>query len=241
MLAAFRCASAQPRQAAGDSSNAAADYAPVAPPAALVAGIASNFKVVADWLNELDFASAREAIDGVIVLVNAVAHTRLDPQWRDQTGRLRRATGELATHVKDKNAATAADSLKECESILAELRAAAATRAKAAPAGDKPAAKDIRPAAPLPTLMKLLDGTYGDLKAAKTTADQSDLSFTLAEVANIVRLQRGDAAWQGKAAELRDAALRVAASAPNVGLQSTRAELKNVYARCDACHKTFKR
>jgi len=215
------------------SRGPVAEYSPVAPASALLAGIAANVRLTEHWLDGKDFASAAEALSGLNVLVDVSRHLSVEPDWADRAKRMRDALAQVSARVKAKDAAASAAALRQFGELVAELRAAP-------PTGPKAVVKNFR-SPPNRTLMKLIDGTYSDVKAARTSADQVDLSYTLAETANILRFMQPDAAWQARSDEFRDNALKVAATAHDMGLQSTRAELKNVYASCEACHAAYKR
>jgi hypothetical protein len=218
----------------GDKSSSTA-YSPVAPATSLLVGVRLNLKIVGDWLDQNDFASARDTADGVAVLADLCMHQSVEASWRERTDQLRKATRQLVAHTRDKNAAASAETLKQCLDLTDEMR-------RSPPTGDKAVLKDFRAVIPNRTLMKIMDGTYSDMKGARSTADLADLAYTLAEVSNVLRFLRGDAPWQEQADAMRDAALRVATTAPDADLKTARAELKIVlYSRCEACHQSFKR
>lgn len=212
------------------SRGAATSYSPVAPAAAIHAGLQANLKIVRDWLADRDFASAAESAQGLVLLADVYAHQSVEAQWQDRAARLADACRKLAAEAKAERVEAADAAARECARLLDEL-------ARHPPSGDKVVLGDLKPAPATRTLMKLLDGTYSDAKYSKTPADMSNLAYVLAEGANLASHLRSDARWREAAIGMRDAAVRVAETAQKNDLDAARAELKRVYNQCESCHQ----
>ncbi|MBI3466567.1 MAG: hypothetical protein HY000_26435 [Planctomycetes bacterium] len=209
-------------------------YSPVAPAAAIDASLRSNLRLVQDWLNDRDLASAAEAAEGLSVLARAYQYQSASTDWRDRTGRLCEQCSKLVDLAKRKDAAGCAAAVQQCSTLIDELR-------QNLPVEEKAVAKVFKPPGSTKALMKLMDGTYADAKSSKRADELAQLAYTLAEVANIAQHLRREAAWHQAAVETREAALQVAKQVDGNNLDAARAGLKNVRQRCEACHQTFKR
>ena len=89
--------------------------------------------------------------------------------------------------------------------------------------------------------MKLLDGSYTEAKLARSFDDLAAMAYTIAETTNVAQFLKDDSEWRDRASEVREAALKVAKLKRDGDLKVGRQELKNVYDRCQACHKVFRR
>jgi cytochrome c556 len=208
-------------------------FSPVAPPAAVRAALKTNLKLVNDWLSDRDFASAAETAEGLVVLANVYQCYSDQSAWREKAASLREACEDLVTRAKTKDAAGCDEASRRCATLLAEL-------GEKLPSGDRPSANDFKPPSSTKTLMKLMDGTYADAKRAKSVSELSNMLLTIAEVANVARVMRNEPNWQERATAVRAAALNAAQLKPDADLQAARRELKNVYERCQACHKEYR-
>lgn len=208
-------------------------FSPVAPAAALHAAMKANLKLANDWLVDQDFTSAAEAAEGLVVLANVYKCYSDQSAWREKATALREACEDLIARAKDKDVSGCEKAVQQCDKLLAEAGANP-------PNGDRPATNDFKPPGSTKTLMKLMDGTYADAKRAKSVSDLSNMLLTIAEGANVARVMRSDPVWQERATAVREAALKAAQLKPDADLQLARQELKNVYERCQACHKAYR-
>jgi hypothetical protein len=213
----------------GDQADA---FAPVAPPEAIHFAMKQNVELIGDWLDGKDLASAAETTESLDILAEIFSLAVADEQ-RDDTTKLRKAIERLAKLARAKDLDGSRKALDECGRLVDEL-------AKA-PAAKKSTARDPVGSASTKAVMKLMDGTYSDAKTTRSVKELEHLAFTVAETANFASHMRSDARWRSAAVEVRDAAAAVARSAADKGLQAARAELKNVYQRCEACHRAYKR
>ena len=208
-------------------------YSPVAPPSAVHAALKANLKLVNDWLSDEDFTSAAETAEGLIVLADVYRCYSEQLAWREKAVSLRDACEGLVARAKAKDAAGCEKELQQCGRLLADLNADP-------PTGEKRAAYDFKPPRSTKALMKLMDGTYADAKRAKSVSELSNMLQTIAEVANVARVMRSEPKWQEYATGVREAALNAAQLKSDADLQAARRELKNVYERCQACHKEYR-
>lgn len=215
------------------SSSRRESFSPVAPPAAVHAALKSNLKLVNDWLSDQDFASAAETAEGLVVLAHVYRCYCDQSAWREKAASLREACEDLVARAKAKDAAGCEKASQQCARLLDDM-------GDDPPSGDRPAANDFKPPRSTKTLMKLMDGTYADAKRAKSVDQLSNMLLTIAEVANVARVMRSEPNWQEHAAAVREAALKAAEIKPDADLQAARRELKNVYQRCEACHKAYR-
>ena len=102
-------------------------------------------------------------------------------------------------------------------------------------------ARAFTPRAPVRSFMKLLDGTYTDAKLSKSLDELSSMAYTIAETAHAAQLLREDPEWRERAGQASEAALKVATLKSDTDLKVAQQELKNVYERCQACHKAYRR
>jgi hypothetical protein len=214
--------------AAGDG------YVPVAPLESLVRSIRLNLKVAGDWLNEGDFESAADTIERTKLLIDFCDLRSSEESWQRRIGELRSQCQQLVDESKKKDADASSTRLKE---IAKTLDAVASTP----PPVDARSVAEYEPKVPVRSFMKLLDSCYADAKSAKSIADLQAMVYAIAETTNAAQFLRTDDIWRERAGDVRQAALRVAALKPDTDLKVARAELKNVYERCQACHKTFRK
>jgi hypothetical protein len=206
----------------------------VAPAEAIHTALESNLKIVRDWLNDGDFASAAETAEGLVVLAEVYRYQSGEPRWREQTRALRRSCTKLVAAAKTGDADACAMAAEECARLLRML-------AQDPPSGEKVPEVGFKPTGSMRVLMKLLDGTYADAKGAKTPRELEHLAYTLAEASNVASYLRSDPRWRDSAFDARAAALRAAAKAREDDLTAAKAELKSVHNRCEACHQRFQR
>jgi hypothetical protein len=223
----------EPRVSPAAGSAASDGFSLVAPPAAIDAAIATNLKIVRDWLNDRDYISAAETAEGVVMLVHVYQYASDRPSWREKTA-------ELLTISQELRAAAKAKDMPACEMALQGIGPRLVDLRQSPPGGNKATDKNFKPIGSTKALMKLMDGTYADAKAAKTADELEQLAYAIAEGANMAKHLRADSRWQQAAVDTRQTALEVAEKA-RADLQAARLQLKNVYTRCEACHQGFKR
>jgi hypothetical protein len=209
-------------------------YSPVAPADAVQFALASNLKLVQNWLDEKDFTSAVQSAQGLAVLAQLYGYQSVESSWRQRIAAFRETCSRLTAAARAKDPAGCEKQAQECARILAEL-------ADRPPTSPKVVDKKFIAFGPTKTWMLLMDGAYVDAKTAKTARDMEQLAFVLAEEANVILHQRPDANWKQTALETREEALTVAALARGNDLERARIKLKDVYNRCEACHQGFKR
>jgi hypothetical protein len=208
-------------------------YVPVAPPAAVHAGLASNLKIAADWLSQKDFGSTGKTAGALAVLAQLHGHQSADADWRARTTALRDACNRLAAAARARDRGACDRAMQDCEKALADL-------ATGPPPGDK--GKDgLTPFGGNAVWMALLDWAYADAKTARTAKEMEGLAFLLAEEANAVARQRATPGWREAAHGVRDAALAAAQKAGANDLPGARVALKKAYESCTACHEALRR
>ena len=208
-------------------------FAPVAPAAALQASLEFNFKVARDWLDQKDYKSAAQTAQCLAALAQLYGYQSDQPAWREQTEALRDACSKLADAARDKDKDACAQAAGQCEKLLAGL-------GKDPPAGAKRAVKDFKSFGSTKTWMLLMDGTYGDAKAARGAKQLENWAYALAEQANLSVHLKADPRWREAALQMREAALATAKKAQEDDLNAARGELKKVNQSCEACHKAFR-
>lgn len=209
-------------------------YTPVATPRALLTALRNNLKIVEDWLNDKDYASAEQTAQGLIVLAQLQGYQSANKEWQQRTKALAEAGGRLLAATKKKDAAACAKSVQECTDLLDALTKQPAT-------GSKVTVKNFATFGSTKTWMLLMDGAYVDAKSAKKPAELLDLAYTLAETLNVTSHLRNDAMWRTMALDNRKVALSAASKAAANDLDGARRDLKAVYAGCEACHQGYKK
>jgi hypothetical protein len=208
-------------------------FSPVAPVTVLHAAQQANLKLVRDWLNDKDYASAAEAAQGLLALTQLYQYHSAEPAWRQKTTALREACSRLMAAARAKDLAGCTKSVQDYATLLTEL-------AKAQPGGSKADEPNFKPLGSVKTWMLLMDGCYGDAKFAETPQELESLAYALAEGANVTIHLRADARWRQAALETRAAALATVQKAQSKDLDGARASLKTVYHRCEACHNGYR-
>jgi hypothetical protein len=209
-------------------------FSPVAPAMSLHAALEYNLKIARDWLDQKDYASAAQTAQGIILLIQLYGYQSDQASWRDKIAALRDACSTLGDVARDKDKAACDKAAAACDRLLAEL-------GKNPPTGDKVVAKDFKSFGSTRQWMVLMDGTYGDAKAARNTRDLANWAYTLAEQANLAVHLRADQRWRDAAREMREAALATAKKAQDNDLAVARGELKKVYQSCEACHQGYRK
>jgi hypothetical protein len=206
----------------------------VAPVQALLHATRLNLKIVAEWLGDGDFDSAAESAERVKLLLSLCALQSSTESWQRRVGLLRSRCDQLISLASNKDA-------EACIELSKDLLATLGSLEQELPKADGIAVDDFRPPSSIRNLMKLLDGSYADAKVAKSLDELTALAYTIAEGTNVAQFLRNDPGWRDRAGEVREAAVKVAILKPDTDLKVARQELKNVYERCQACHKAFKR
>ncbi len=87
-------------------------------------------------------------------------------------------------------------------------------------------------------LMSLIDGTFADAKTAASVGDAAEAkqyALVIAELGEVLALDRNDDRWKNQSRDLVAAAKEAAAS-DATDPKELRAVLHKVYDRCEACH-----
>jgi len=232
-LAACLLLGAPASPATPDRPKDSPGYVPVAPASALHAVLESNLKLVRGWVNDGDFASAEQAVQGLAALAWLHSFQGSDAAWRQKTAALRDGCATLSAAVQRKDAAACDRAMRACSSLLAEL-------AKLRPAVPKDAVKDFRPSAATKTWMLLMEGAYVDGKTATSPEELQRQALGIAEVANVVSYLRTAPSWRKMAGDVRGAALLAAETAGKKDMDAARKAFKGIYTRCEACHQENK-
>ena len=107
-----------------------------------------------------------------------------------------------------------------------------------APAAETPAAIKKTSAGFTP-LMHLIDGTFTDAKTALATGDAASAktySVALAELGQVLALDRAGQQWHEQSADLVSAANELARSQTDDPKQ-LREQFHHLYVNCEACHQ----
>jgi len=210
-----------------------AGYVPVAPASALHAALESSLKQVRNWLDEGDFASAEQTVQGLATLAWLHGFQGGDA-WRRKTSALRDACAGLSTAARRKDAADCDRALRACAGLLADL-------AKQKPDPATVPVKPFRPPGSTKTWMLLLEDAYVDGKTSTSSAELERQALVIAEEVNAVTWLRADPRWRKRAGDVRAVALLAAETARKDDRDTARKAFKNIYTRCEACHNENKR
>jgi cytochrome c556 len=208
-------------------------YTPLAPPESYQAALRSNLKIVGDWVDQGDFASANQSQRYVAALAQLYALRSNDDKHQEAAAALKAACDKVSAALRAKNAEASKQALKDCEAAVAGLTKA--------PPGEKAVHKNFRSPASTQILMLLMDCSIIDAKDAKSAEEFRHLSLALAEEANVAQFLRAEAKWRKFAEETRAVALKAAEAAKKDGLDAGRTELKKIAQTCEACHQGYKR
>jgi cytochrome c556 len=224
------CGTPPPAARAQDADNS---YAPQAPPESYQAALRSNLKIVGDWVDQGDFASAAQSQRFVAAVAQLYALRSNDDKHKEASAALKAACDKLAAALRTKNLEASKQALKDCEAV--------ATGLAKVPSGEKAVHKNFRSPASTQVLMLLMDGSIIDAKDAKSAEEFRHLSLAVAEVADVARFLRAEAKWRKFAEETRSVAVKAAEAAKKDGLDAGRTELKKIAQTCEACHQGYKR
>jgi len=212
----------------------AGGYTPAAPPAALVAALRSQWKVVGDWVAERDFASAAQAARCLKPLTDLAAVQSDQADWTNGITQLRSRHDALSDAIRRKDAGAAEQARAAAGQVLDVL-------AKLPAPAQRSVANFQFPGGSVKTWMSLLDGAYVDAKSARTPQDLEMLAGALAEEGNALAHMRTDARWKADSLALRATAAQAAAQTRAGELEAARKTLKDVYASCESCHDRSRR
>ena len=208
-------------------------YTPQAPPESYQAALRSNLKVVRDWIDMNDFASAAQAQRLVLSLAQLYALRSNDDKHKEQAAALRAACDKVSPFLRAKNAEASKKALTDCEQLVEALTKV--------PPGEKAVHKNFKPFGGTNTWMMMMDCSIIDAQEAKSAQEFEHLALAVAEAANVTQFIRNDAKWRKFAAETRIVAQNAAAAAKKDGLDAGRTELKKIMPTCTACHQGYKR
>lgn len=211
-----------------------ASYTPVAPPRALLTTLQINLKIAQEWVEGKDYVSAEQSAHGLIVLAQLYGYQSSQPEWQQRTKALAEASGRLLAAAKKKDHAGCEQALQAGLALLEQL-------AKHPPTGPKVTADRFASFGSTKTWMLLMDGAFVDAKSAKKPAEMADLAYTLAELLAVNSHLRNETSWQTMSSEARQAALAAAGHAAASKLDEARADLKNLYLKCESPHQGYKK
>jgi hypothetical protein len=209
-------------------------YLPVAPVKALLRAVRVNLQVTGEWLDDGDFDSAVETVERIKLLLTFCELQSREQSWRARVTLLRSQCDQLISVAKTKDATACIEMSKNCMIALESLGK------NPPPDGHRAEIDDLKPSASIRSFMKLLDGSYTDAKLAKSLDELSAMTYAIAEATNIAQFLRSEPEWRERAGDVREAAVKVAKLKADTDLKVARQELKNVYERCQACHKVFR-
>jgi hypothetical protein len=208
-------------------------YTPLAPPESYQAALRSNLKIVGDWVDMGDFASANQTQRFVAALAQLYALRSNDAKHQEAAAALKAACDKVSAALRTKNMEASKQELKDCEHVVAGLTKV--------PPGEKAVHKNFRSPASTQTLMMLMDSSIIDAKDAKSVEAFQHLALAVAEQANVAQFLRAEAKWRKFAGETRAVAVKAAEAAKKDGLDAGRTELKKIAQTCEACHQGYKR
>lgn len=199
---------------------------------ALKQGVLVNLDYCQQWLDGGDFKSLRQTAAGVQLLAAVLASKSDQQDWQQ-------ASEHLQAHVKQLSQAAADKQADRCGKLLAESRRAVEQFPRLP---GKPAAGGKKPTANLNSMMKLLEGTLADTKAAVTFGEIENAKTgarVLIELAPVLSNMRKGEAWQKHAAALA-AAARPVAEVQTDKPTELRALIRGIGQSCEACHNRNK-
>jgi hypothetical protein len=208
----------------------AGGYYPVAPPAAMIAALQLELKVVKNWIDDKDFASAAQTMQGMQTLGELTVLANDHDDWRKRGGELRSAGGDMMAAIKKKDGKRAGEAAGDYGKLLAEM-VQVPVKVKG------PLANFKAPAGSTKTWMLLMEGAHVEARSAKTTKEIELFAQAIAEEANAVAYLKTEPRWRTDAVTVRDSALQAAKQAQGTDLDAAKKALKTVYQRCEACHE----
>ena len=196
---------------------------------ALVLAFRTNLGYCAEWLGAKDYKSLWQSVAALTILSEAIGRHTAEA-GTEQLAALRTAINELSAAAKAEDAGRA----KRAIDALPAAIAAVAT----VPSADSPAAVRKTSAGFTP-LMHLIDGTFTDAKTALATGDAATAktySVALAELGQVLALDRAGQQWHEQSADLVSAANELARSQTDDPKQ-LREQFHHLYVNCEACHQ----
>lgn len=203
--------------------------AAVKPREALVAAFGTNLGYCGDWLAAKDFKSLSQSVAALTILSEAIGRHTAEAESERMAG-LRTAINELGAAAKTEDAGRAKRAIDGLPSAVEGV-------AKA-PAAESPAAVKKTSAGFTP-LMHLIDGTFTDAKTALATGDADSAktyAAVLAELGQVLTLDRAGQQWHDHSGDLVSAARELAASQTDDS-KLLREQFHHLYVNCEACHQ----
>jgi hypothetical protein len=196
---------------------------------ALVLAFRTNVGYCGDWLGAKDFKSLSQSVAALTILSEAIGRHTAEA-GTEQLATLRTSINELSAAAKAEDAGRAKRSI---DALPAAIEAVAMAPAAETPAAIKKTSAGFTP------LMHLIDGTFTDAKTALATGDAASAktySVALAELGQVLALDRAGQQWHEQSADLVSAANELARSQTDDPKQ-LREQFHHLYVNCEACHQ----
>jgi hypothetical protein len=196
---------------------------------ALALAFRTNLSYCQEWLAAKDFKSLSQSVAALTILSEAIGR-RTAESGSEQLSALRSAINELAAAAKAEDAGRAR---RATEALPAAIEGVAKAPTAEAPAAVKKTSGGFTP------LMHLIDGTFSDAKTALATGDVANAktyAVVLAELAQVLALDRAGQQWHQQSADLVSAANELARSQAE-DTKQLREQLHHLYVNCEACHQ----
>jgi hypothetical protein len=196
---------------------------------ALVLAFRTNLGYCQDWLVAKDFKSFSQSVAALTILSEAIGRHTAEA-GTEQLAALRTAINELSAAAKVEDAGRAKRAI---DALPTAIDAVAMASAAEAPAAVKKASAGFTP------LMHLIDGTFTDAKTALVTGDAANAksyAVVLAELGQVLALDRAGQQWHEQSADLVSAANEFARSQTDDPKQ-LRDQFHHLYVNCEACHQ----
>jgi hypothetical protein len=202
---------------------------------ALQGAIAKNLEHAREWLDAKDFKSLAQSAGGLQMLAGLLRARSDDAAWKEATGNVSAAVGQVQEAAKSEDAAKCKAALDALEKQVSVTRAVMPSGKPQAP----PTIGAIRP------VMLLMDGIYADAKIyviAGNTVGAKKQAHVLSELGRVVsNSQSTNSKGRDKWPELSGAfveACLTAARSPAEDAPAVRQLLRGISQRCEACHET---
>lgn len=196
---------------------------------ALVLAFRTNLGYCGDWLGAKDYKSLSQSVAALTILSEAIARHTAE-SGTEQLAALRTANNELSAAAMVEDAGRAKRAI---DALPTAIAAVATVSSAEAPATVKKTSAGFTP------LMHLIDGTFTDAKTALATGDAANAktyAVVLAELGQVLALDRAGQQWHEQSADLVSAANELARSQTEDPKQ-LREQLHHLYINCEACHQ----
>jgi len=196
---------------------------------ALVVAFRTNLGYCREWLAAKDFKSLAQGVAALTILGEAIGRHTAEA-GTEQLAAVRTAINELSAAAKVEDAGRARRAI---DGLPAAIEAVVMTPAAEAPAAVKKTSAGFTP------LMHLIDGTFTDAKTALATGDAASAktyAVVLAELGQVLALDRAGQQWHEQSADLVSAANELARSQTDDPKQ-LREQFHHLYVNCEACHQ----